>query len=68
MYKNKTLIKTHIVQHNAYEDIERNAKEVHDGAPSLLRDVLGPHLHDRWPEYTHTSLKCAKANELKGPR
>jgi hypothetical protein len=30
---------THIVQHNAYKYVERNAEEIHDGASSLLRNI-----------------------------
>jgi hypothetical protein len=59
---------THIVQHNAYKYVERNAEEIHDGASSLLRNILRPHLHDRWPENTYTGLKCAKANKLDATR
>ena len=58
---------TYIVQHNANKDVERNAKEVHYGASSLLRNVLGPHLHDRRPENPHTGLKCAEATKLNTP-
>ena len=37
---------TYVVQHNAHKNVERNTEEVHDGASSLLRNVLGPHLHN----------------------
>ena len=56
---------TYIVQHNADKYIQRNAEEVHDGAPGILRNVLGPHLHNGWPEYSHTSFKGAEAKKLE---
>lgn len=56
---------TYIVQHNAHKDIERNAEEVHDGASGLLWNVLGPHLHNGWPEYAYTSLKGTEAKKLE---
>jgi hypothetical protein len=55
---------TYIVQHNAHKNIERNAEEVHDGAPGFLRNVLGPHFHNGRPEYPHTSLKNAEPKKL----
>ena len=57
-------MQTYIVQHNAHKNIERNAEEVHDGAPGLLRNVLGPHFHNGRPEYSHTSLKSTEASNL----
>ena len=57
-------MQTYIVQHNAHKNIERNAEEVHDGAPRLLRNVLRPHFHNGWPEYPHTSLKSTEAKNL----
>ena len=56
---------TYIVQNNAHKDIEWNAEEVHNGASGLLRNVLGPHLHNRRPEYPYTSLKGAEAKHLE---
>lgn len=55
---------TYIVQHDTHKDIERNAEEVHDGASGLLRNVLGPHFHNGWPEYTYTSLEGTEAKQL----
>lgn len=59
---------THIVQHNAHKDIERNAKEVHDSAPCLLWNVLGSHLHNGGPEYAYTCFECTEAKKLCAPR
>lgn len=55
---------TYIIQHNADKDIERNAEEVHDGASSLLWNVLRSHLHDRRPEYPYAALKGTKSKKL----
>lgn len=55
---------TYVVQDDAHKDVERNAEKVHNGASGLLRDVLGPHLHDGWPEYAHTSLKGTESKKL----
>ena len=54
----------YIVQHHAYEDVERYAEEVHDGASSLLRNVLGSHLHYGRPKYTNAGLKNTEAKQL----
>lgn len=62
---NSTIKITYIIEHDANEDIKGNAEEVHDSASSLLWNVLGPHLHDRWPEDPYTSLKCAEAKKLE---
>ena len=55
---------TYIIQHHTHEDVEGNAEEVHDGASSLLRNVLGPHLHYGRPKYTNTGLKSTEAKQL----
>lgn len=55
---------TYIVQHHAYEDVERNAEKVHDGASSLLRNILGSHLHYGRPKYTNTGFKSTEAKQL----
>lgn len=56
---------TYIIQHDAHKYVQRNTEEIHDGAPSLFRNVLGPHFHYRWPEDTHTSLKGTKSKKLE---
>lgn len=56
---------TYIVQNDADKDIEWNAEEVHNGASSLLRNVLWSHLHYGWPEYPNTSLKGTEAKKLE---
>lgn len=59
---------TYIVQHNANEDVERDTEEIQNGAPCLFWDVLRSHLHNRWPENTHTSLKGTEPDKLKATR
>lgn len=54
----------YIVKHNTHKDIQGNTEEVHDGAPRLLRDVLGSHFHNWWPEYPDTCLKSAEPQKL----
>ena len=56
---------TYIVQNNAHKDIEWNAEEVHNGAPGLLRNVLGPHLHNGRPEYPYTSFKGTETKYME---
>jgi len=60
----KLKFNVYIVEHNTHENVERNAEEIHDCAPSLLRNVLRSHFHNRWPKYSHASLKGAEAEEL----
>jgi hypothetical protein len=36
---------TDIIQHEADRDVERDAKELHDGGPALLKNLTGARLH-----------------------
>lgn len=55
---------TYIIKYHTHEDVERNAEEVHDGTSSLLRNVLGSHLHYGRPKYTNAGLKNTEAKQL----
>ncbi|MCI13793.1 hypothetical protein A2U01_0034913, partial [Trifolium medium] len=53
--------------HNTHKNVQRNAEKVHDGAPGFLRNVLGSHLHNGWPEYANTTFKSTEAKKLNAP-
>ncbi|KAL5098555.1 hypothetical protein RYX36_002882 [Vicia faba] len=54
-------------QHNTNKNVQRNAEKVHDGAPGFFRNVLGPHLHNGWPEYANTTFKSTEVEKLNAP-
>ena len=56
---------TYIVQNDTHKYVQRNSEEIHDGTPGLLWDVLGPHLHDGWPEDTHTTFKETESEKVQ---
>lgn len=55
---------TYVIQHNTDKDIKRNAEEVHDSTPSFLWNILRPHLHNGWPEYSYTCFKNTETDNL----
>lgn len=44
--KQKLDLATYIVKNHTNKQVEWYAEEVHDRASCLLRNILGPHLHD----------------------
>ena len=56
---------THIVQHDADKEVERDSEKVDDSRPHLLRYMLTPHLHHARPEQTDSKLKHTECHQLQ---
>ena len=50
---------THVVEHNADEEVEGDTEEIDDSSPHFFRNMLASHLHHTRPEESNSKLKDA---------